>query len=318
MIQNKLSVVNMSKNGLNRKASKDIYLTHKTQSEFDSVWNVFEEVCHNANIQVNPSLIQKCQPLSNEFGFYTIVPRDAVFNCSDKQFNKLRREIVKESKVRRRSIQFILTIYYGLSTAFWCVHLSPYVFTMTAFSDKSSLLQTHLILLAYVISIVEGVFADKGWLPTSSYQHKPEVLLGKSAYRFLFLAICTYTYGFVKTSSGLPLLLFIWSFSAAVRSALSLVRYSAISDWILQNDAFIHGVVRPSLIINGLQTHFFKFSLPVCSISEIWCCQELLLSLNLGRFLSTIALLNMYGLFCVVYFTTYTMYAEEAAAKSQV
>lgn len=309
----------MSKNGLHRHVSKEIYLDHKTQAEFDAVWNVFEEVCHTADIQVNPSLIQKCQPLSNQFGFYTIVPREAVFNCSDKQFMKLRREIIKESKSRRSTIQFLLTIYYGLSTAFWCVNLSPYVFTMTAFSDKSSLLQTNMILFAYVISYVEGVFADKGWLAiTSSYQHKPEVLLGKSTYRLLFLGVCTYTQGFVRTSSGLPLLIFIWSFSAAVRSALSLIRYSTISDWILQNDAFIHGIIRPSLIINGLQTHFFKFSLPVCSISEIWCCQELLLTLNLGKFLSTIALSNMYGIFCVVYFTTYTMYAEEAATKSQM
>ena len=308
----------MSKNGLNRSVKKEIYLIHKTQAEFDAVWNVFDDVCRNANIQVNPSLIQKCQPLSNEFGFYTIVPREAVFNCSDKQFLKLRKEIMKESKKSRKSIQLILTVYYGLSTVFWCANLSPYVLTMTAFSDKSSLLQTNLIIFAYMITYVEGLFADKGWLAVSSYQHKPEVLLGKSTYRLLFLAICTYTPGFVKSSSGLPLLLFIWAFSGAVRSALSLIRYSAISDWILQNDAFIEGVVRPSLIINGLQTHFFKFSLPVCSISEIWCCQELLLTLNLGRFLSTIALFNMYGIFCVVYFTTYTMYAEEAAAKSQM
>ena len=308
----------MSKNGLKRSVSKDIFLNHKSQAEFDSVWNVFEEVCDKTNIQVNPSLIQKCQPRLNEFSFYTIVPREAVFNCTDKQFKKLRREIMNESKRSRSSIQLVLTTYYGICTAFWCFNLFPYVFTMTAFSDKASLLQTYLILLAYVISYVEAVFADKGWLSMSSYQHKPEVLLGKNTYRLLFLAVCTYTYGFVNSSSGLPLLLFIWSFSAAVRSSLNLIRYSAISDWILENDAFIHGVIRPSLIISGLQTHFFKFSLPVCSISEIWCCQELLLTLNLGKFLSVIALLNIYGIFCVVYFSTYTMYAEEAATKSQM
>ena len=308
---------NGSKNGLNRVTHKEIYLDHKTQAEFDAVWNVFEEVCRKTDIQVNPSLIQKCQPLSNEFGFYTIVPREAVFNCTDKQFLKLRREIIKESKKRRSSIQFMLTLYYAIATAFWCVILCPYLFTMTAFSDKASRFQINMILLAYVISYAEGVFADKGWLAVSSYQHKPEVLLGKSTYRLFFLGLCAYTRDFISTSSGLPLLIFIWAFSAAVRSALSLVRYSSISDWILQNDAFIHGVIRPSLIINGLQTHFFKFSLPVCSISEIWCCQELLMTLNLGQILSTIALFNVYGLFCVVYFTTYTMYAEEAASKYQ-
>ena len=305
----------MSKNGLKRNVSRDIYLDHKTQAEFDAVWNVFEKVCLKTNIQVNHSLIQKCQPLSNEFGFYTVVPREAVFNCTDKQFIKLRREIVKESKSSRRSIRLILTAYYGICATFWCSNLLPYVFTMTGFSDKPSLLQTNLILLVYAISYVEAVFADKGWLTMATYQHKPEVLLGKNTYRLLFLAVCTYTGGFIKSSNGLPLLLFIWSFSAAVRSTLNLIRYSAISDWVLQNDAFIHGVIRPSLIISGLQTHFFKFSLPVCSIGEIWCCQELLLAFNLGKILSTIALMNIYSIFCVVYFTTYTMYAEEATNK---
>ena len=88
----------MSKNGLKRTVSQCIYLDHKSQAEFHAVWNVFEEVCYKTNIQVNLSLIQKCQPLANEFGFYSIVPREAVFNCTDKQFMKLRREIMKKSK----------------------------------------------------------------------------------------------------------------------------------------------------------------------------------------------------------------------------
>ena len=295
----------------NGNSSKDIYLNHKTQGEFELVWRFFEELCDKINIKVNLSLVDKCQPLPNDFGLYTIIPRKALFNCSEKQFSAVKRELLKESKARQNSIGLILTTYYGCTTAFWCWILLPYVFTMTAFSEKPSRLEMNMILFVLVMSYVETVFADKGWI-----QLKPEVIFGKSTYRLLFLACCSLINGFLEISAGLPLLLFIWSFSSAVRSALSLIRYSELSDWLIENNAFVHGTIQPLHMVSGLQTHFFKFSLPVCSISEIWCCQELLLTLQLGRFISTVALMSTYGTFCVVYFTIYTMYSEEAADKS--
>ena len=304
--------MNSNVNKMSVSSCKDIFLDHKTQGELDAVWKIFEELCYNTNTQINLGLIQKCQAKPNDFGFYTIVPRKAVFNCSNKLFMKIRKEIMKESERRRNAVGQILTIYYGFTAWFWGWNLLPYVFTMTAFSVKPSTLQIAWILLVLLLSYVEVVFAEKAWINL-----KADTLLGKTTYRLLLLGFCSCANGFLETSNGLPLLIFIWSFSAAVRSALNLLKYSVISNWILQNDAFLEGVIRPGIIISGLQIHFFKFSLPVCSISEIWCCQELLLTFKLGTFLSTMALMAIYSTFCVVYFTIYTIYSEEAYEKSK-